>query len=151
MNKISEVIELALFIHNDQLDKAGVDYILHPLHIMQQVKDYGEGHMVVAILHDALEGFEGEDYEENLYSIRDLCTNDECDAILAITRGKRESWKNYLIRVKQNEIARVVKIKDLLHNSDMSRLPAITIEDTKRTKKYLNAIDFLKQPEQPQQ
>ena len=65
MNKISEVIELALFIHNDQLDKAGVDYILHPLHIMQQVKDYGEGHMVVAILHDALEGFEGEDYEEN--------------------------------------------------------------------------------------
>ena len=43
-----------------------------------------------------------------------------------------------------NPIARKVKLADLEHNSDLSRLPEVTERDLKRVEKYKRAIDLLK-------
>ncbi|KYF34968.1 Guanosine-3',5'-bis(Diphosphate) 3'- pyrophosphohydrolase [Streptococcus mitis] len=45
--------------------------------------------------------------------------------------------------VKSNPIARCVKLADLKHNSDLSRLATITEKDLERFEKYKKAIDYL--------
>ena len=54
-----------------------------------------------------------------------------------------QDYQTYLETVKTNLLARVVKLADLKHNSDLSRLPSITAKDRERLKKYKKAIDFL--------
>ena len=51
-------------------------------------------------------------------------------------------------RVKANEWARIVKLADLKHNSDMDRIKKklktpLGLRDFKRMKKYQDAIKFL--------
>ena len=43
----------------------------------------------------------------------------------------------------QNPLARQVKLADLQHNSDLSRLTTVTEIDRKRAEKYRQAIAFL--------
>ena len=47
-------------------------------------------------------------------------------------------------RIKENEIARKVKIEDILHNADETRLDSITEEDIIRREKYKKALEFLR-------
>ena len=56
---------------------------------------------------------------------------------------KGESYDKYLSRVKANPIARLVKIADLTHNMDLSRLPVVTEKDLARKEKYVKAKAFL--------
>lgn len=64
-------------------------------------------------------------------------------AVDLLTRKTGQSYKQYLKLVKTNELARVVKLADLKHNSDLSRLTHVTENDIKRLKKYQDAIVFL--------
>ena len=45
--------------------------------------------------------------------------------------------------LKTNPLARAVKLADLRHNSDLSRLPRITEKDQRRAEKYAKAIAVL--------
>ena len=49
----------------------------------------------------------------------------------------------YVAKIKTDSIARAVKLADLRHNSDMSRLDSITPYDEARAQKYKNAIELL--------
>lgn len=64
-------------------------------------------------------------------------------AVKLLTKKPMQDYQAYLETVKTNPLARVVKLADLKHNSDLSRLPSITAKDRKRLKKYKKAIDFL--------
>ena len=64
-------------------------------------------------------------------------------AVDAVSRKGGEEWEAYLHRVKTNPIARQVKISDLIDNSNLSRIPSVTIRDVKRQKKYNRALFFL--------
>lgn len=64
-------------------------------------------------------------------------------AVDLLTRKDGQSYKQYLKLVKTNELARVVKLVDLKHNSDLSRLTQVTRNDIKRLKKYQDAVIFL--------
>ena len=48
-----KAITVAYNAHQGQLDRAGLPYILHPLHVAEQMKD--EDTCVVALLHDVIE------------------------------------------------------------------------------------------------
>ncbi|MFN3499126.1 MAG: hypothetical protein ACK40A_12060, partial [Pannonibacter indicus] len=47
---------------------------------------------------------------------------DATAAVDALTKRKRESYDNYLARVKSDELATKVKLADLKDNCDLSRL-----------------------------
>ena len=51
---------------------------------------------------------------------------------------------DYVKKIKSNPIARAVKIADLKHNSDLTRLDEITEKALKRREKYLEALELLK-------
>lgn len=50
---------------------------------------------------------------------------------------------DYITEIKKNPIARKVKIADIIHNSDESRLNNISEKDIERINKYKKALDLL--------
>ena len=69
------------------------------------------------------------------------------DALALLTHDPSVPYLEYVERLKSNPIARSVKLADLTHNSDLSRLPAITEKDLERVEKYRKAMNLLKQGE----
>ncbi len=65
-------------------------------------------------------------------------------AVQILTKKKGQDYQLYLEFVKSNPIARRVKLADLKHNSDLSRLATITEKDLERLEKYKKAIDYLR-------
>ena len=135
------MVDLALSIarkaHEGQLDKAGVDYIEHPIYVASQVDT--EEEKAVALLHDVI--------EDSPVSAEELLIaglpEEVVTAVQVLTKKKEQDYQTYLETVKKNPLARVVKLADLKHNSDLSRLSSITEKDKERLKKYKKAIDFL--------
>ena len=135
------MVDLALSIarkaHEGQLDKAGVDYIEHPIYVASQVDT--EEEKAVALLHDVI--------EDSPVSAEELLQaglpETVVTAVQVLTKKKEQDYQTYLETVKKNPLARVVKLADLKHNSDLSRLSSITEKDKERLKKYKKAIDFL--------
>lgn len=135
------MFELALSIakkaHEGQYDKAGVDYIEHPIYVASQVDT--EEEKAVALLHDVI--------EDSPVSAEELLqaglSETVVTAVQVLTKKKEQDYQTYLETVKKNPLARVVKLADLKHNSDLSRLSSITEKDRERLKKYKKAIDFL--------
>ena len=135
------MVDLALSIarkaHEGQLDKAGVDYIEHPIYVASQVDT--EEEKAVALLHDVI--------EDSPVSAEELLQaglpETVVTAVQVLTKKKEQDYQTYLETVKKNPLARLVKLADLKHNSDLSRLSSITEKDRERLKKYKKAIDFL--------
>ena len=94
---------------------------------------------IVALLHDVVE--DTDVTIDNL--LNEGFTEEIVSAIKDMTKLKNEDYFEYLCRVKNNNISKKVKLADLRHNSDLSRLNIITDEDLKRIEKYRKAIDFL--------
>ena len=129
--------EIAKRAHKGQVDKAGAPYILHPETVASFVTKDDE--KIVAYLHDVI--------EDTPCQLKDLenagFSSEIIKAVDLLTRKTGQSYKQYLKLVKTNELARVVKLADLKHNSDLSRLTHVTENDIKRLKKYQDAIVFL--------
>ena len=60
-----------------------------------------------------------------------------------LTKDKNETYFDYLERVKSSKTAVKVKLADLKHNSDSTRLLEIKEKDRKRMEKYSEAIKRL--------
>jgi len=129
--------EIAKRAHLGQVDKAGEDYIKHPEKVASFVNSDEE--KAVAYLHDVIEDTELtlEDLHEYEFS------KEVIEAVDIITKKKGEDYRSYLNSVKKNKLARAVKLADLRHNSDLTRLTKVTEKDIKRKEKYQKAIDFL--------
>ena len=125
-------------IHLNQVDKAGKPYSEHLQAVVNNLVEPSEEMIAVAWLHDSVE-----DTEVTLNDISRYFGNTVVNAVSAITKVKEEPYDKYLSRVKANPIARLVKIADLTHNMDLSRLPVVTEKDLTRKEKYLKAKAFL--------
>lgn len=126
--------------HKDQLDKSGMPYVFHPFHLAEQMKT--EYSTCVALLHDVVE-----DTDMTLEDISSLgFPKDVTDALHLLTHDPSVPYMDYVLKIKDNPIAREVKLADLYHNSDMSRLEPSMIDDyaIKRQEKYKAAINLLK-------
>ena len=132
-------IEIATRAHAGQVDKGGNPYINHPLAVAKGVE--GEKLKIVAILHDVL--------EDTDLTAEDLLTagfeKELVDAVLVLTHARdgSVSYEDYICLVKTNPLARVVKIADIHHNLDLSRIPHPTAYDHERCAKYRRALAYL--------
>ena len=135
------MVDLALSIarkaHEGQLDKAGVDYIEHPIYVASQVDT--EEEKAVALLHDVIEDSPFTAEELLLAGLPETVVT----AVQILSKKKGQDYQTYLENVKSNSLARVVKLADLKHNSDLSRLSSVTDKDLERLEKYKKAIDYL--------
>lgn len=134
-----KAMKLCFQAHKDQTDKSGIPYVFHPMHLAEQMTD--EDTTVVALLHDIV--------EDTAYTIEDLAAmgfgNQVLDAIRLMTHTDGVSYMDYVAKNKTNPIARAVKLADLAHNSDLSRLDVIDDDAIARVEKYAAALRFLKE------
>lgn len=128
---------VANMAHFGQVDKAGVDYIQHPIKVASLVD--GEIEKICALLHDVMEDTE---FPES--SLRILFGDEIVDTLLLLTHRDGESYEEYIEKISESELATKVKIADLTHNSDLTRLKEVTEKDLKRYEKYQKSIEFLK-------
>ena len=128
--------KIAYKAHEGQTDKAGVPYIFHPIHIAEQMDS--EESCVVALLHDVIE-----DSDITLEILSKYFDDDIIAALKVLTKKENDDYVMYIKRVKTNKLATKVKIKDLEHNRDLTRLDEVTDRDKKRSMKYWEAIRYL--------
>lgn len=126
--------KIAQKVHFGQVDKAGIAYFEH----VKFVSDLGEtlNEKIVGYLHDVIEDSEMTIEGLNEYGF----STDILNAIEAITRKKDESWNKYICRVSNNLLATKVKLNDLTHNSDLTRITSPKKVDYDRLAKYKKAI-----------
>lgn len=123
-------------LHQGQVDKAGQPYVGHPARVAGRLETPEA--QVVGWLHDTVE-----DTGLTLEEVEKQFGPDTAAALDAVTRRDGEYWDDYLLRVKANPVATQVKISDLIDNSNLSRIPRVTMRDVKRQEKYNKALQFL--------
>ena len=124
-----KAMKLCFEAHKEQTDKAGLPYVFHPFHVAEQMPD--EKTTIVALLHDVIE-----DTHYTLQDIRDMgFDEDVLEALALMTHDKDVPYMEYVAAIKGNPIARTVKLADLRHNSDLSRLDEIDETASERVEK----------------
>ena len=138
MSTLERAIEIATEAHRGQFDKAGNDYIGHPLRVMTAGKTTEE--KIVGVLHDVVEDT---DWTFERLAAEGFSTK-VIEALRCVTKlSENEPYDKFIARVKENPLAVAVKLNDLSDNMDIRRLPYISDKDVKRLKKYLKAYKQL--------
>jgi (p)ppGpp synthase/HD superfamily hydrolase len=134
-----KAMQICFRAHRDQVDKSGIPYVFHPIHLAEQMTD--EDTTVVALLHDVV--------EDTHYTLEDLAamgfSRQVLDAIGLMTHADGVPYMDYVAKIKENPIARAVKLADLRHNSDLTRLDTVDDKAKARAQKYARAIALLKE------
>lgn len=137
-----QAMKLCYEAHRDQTDKSGIPYVFHPIHVAEQMTD--ETTTVVALLHDVVE-----DTDYTLDDLRAMGVGEEAiDALALLTHREHVPYLQYVSQIKDNRIARAVKLADLRHNSDTSRLDELDEKAMARLEKYKAAIEILESCEE---
>ena len=135
--KTKKALQLCFDAHKKQTDKSGLPYVFHPFHLAEQMET--EETTIVALLHDVV--------EDTDYTLAELSEegfgNAVIEALALLTHDKKVDYMDYVRAIKQNPIAKAVKLADLRHNSDLSRLDVIDEKALKRRETYQEAIDCL--------
>jgi (p)ppGpp synthase/HD superfamily hydrolase len=140
MATLEKALQIAVKAHEGQKERDGLPYIMHPLRVMNGVE--GEEAMIVGVLHDVI--------EDTSVTAEDLrkagFTEIIVTAVLCVTHRKDESYADYVVRCKGNEVARRVKLADLKDNSRLDRSilrPQKVEADVARLSKYFLSYKFL--------
>lgn len=134
-----KALKLCFEAHKDQVDKTDMPYVFHPFHLAEQMTD--EITTVCALLHDVV--------EDTDYTLADLTEmgfpKDVTDALALLTHDPAVPYMDYVAAVAINPVAKAVKIADLKHNSDLTRMEPSQIDEwaIKRNEKYKTALAFL--------
>lgn len=132
-----KAMKLCYTAHRDQVDKSGMPYVFHPIHLAEQMED--EDTTIVALLHDVV--------EDTPVTFADLAemgfSRQVIEAIQAMTHPEGVPYMEYVAGIRNNPIARRVKLADLRHNSDLRRLDQPDETALARVEKYRAAIELL--------
>lgn len=139
MDQIQLAQQICQEAHYEQVDKSGQPYYLHPCAVADMCET--EEEKVVAYLHDVLEDSE---YDEMYLR---MCGFSEkvVEAVKTLTKGVDEDYMQYIDRISQNKLATSVKLADLSHNMDISRIENPIEADYARVEKYKAAMKRLLQ------
>lgn len=138
-NLTKQALKLCFEAHKEQKDKSGMPYVFHPFHLAEQMID--EATIVVALLHDVVEDTDTtfEDLEKQGFG------EEIISALKLLTHNDDTPYMDYVAEIKSNKIATAVKLADLRHNSDLTRLDVVDEKALKRKEKYEKAIKFLEE------
>lgn len=136
-DETKRALKLCFEVHKDQLDKSGLPYVFHPFHLAEQMED--ENTTIVALLHDVIE-----DTDFTLDDLRSWGFNKSViEALALMTHDENVPYMDYIAKLQTNPIARAVKLADLRHNSDLTRLDIVDERALSRVRKYAQAIKLL--------
>ena len=134
-----KALALCFNAHRDQKDKSGMPYVFHPFHLAEQMDD--EISTVCALLHDIVE-----DTSYTFNDLREMGYPEEVIEVLKLlTHDDDVPYMDYVKEISKNETAKKVKLCDLAHNSDMSRLDFVDDYARARQEKYKKAIQLLEE------
>ena len=127
--------------HHGQTDPSGVPYIFHPLHLAEQMTD--EITTAAALLHDVVEDtpitlddLRKEGFSESVVHVVDLLTHRE-----------NVPYLDYVRALKGDPAAKAVKLADLTHNCNVTRVNEVTEKDMKHLARYRAAFEILQSSE----
>ena len=137
--KTKKALKLCFEAHKDQTDKSGLPYVFHPFHLAEQMET--EDTTVAALLHDVV--------EDTDYTLEDLAAMGFGEPVIRalglLTHDDSVEYMDYVRAIKADPIAKAVKLADLRHNSDPSRMDVMTEKDLARREKYRKAMALLEQ------
>ena len=137
--KTKKALKLCFDAHKDQTDKSGLPYVFHPFHLAEQMET--EDTTVAALLHDVV--------EDTDYTLEDLAAMGFGEPVIRalglLTHDASVEYMDYVRAIKEDPIAKAVKLADLRHNSDSSRMDVMTARDLARQEKYRKAMALLEQ------
>ena len=132
-----KALKLCFEAHKNQVDKTGLPYVFHPFHLAEQMND--EITTACALLHDVV--------EDTDYTFSDLenmgFPSEVIEALNLLTHEDDVPYMDYVKSLSKNPNAKAVKIADLMHNSDTSRLDFVDEYAKKREEKYKIALEYL--------
>ena len=132
-----KALKLCFEAHKEQLDQSGMPYVFHPFHVAEEMND--EETTIVALLHDVIE-----DTNYTLDDLRNMgFSNTVIEAVEVMTHLPEVSYEDYLRNIKRNPIAKRVKLADIRHNADLTRLDVIDEKAEYWKKKYQFAYQVL--------
>ena len=125
-----KAMKIAFEAHKNQSDKNGIPYIYHPVHLAEQMDC--EDSICVALLHDVVEdtSMTFEELQAEGFS------KEVIEALKLLTHDDAVPYMEYVKEIKKNPIATKVKLADLRHNSDLTRLDDVNEKALKRVEKY---------------
>ena len=132
-----KAMRIAFEAHKNQIDKSGIPYIYHPIHLAEQMVD--EATTCVALLHDVIE-----DTDMTFEQLQaEGFTPEMITALRLMTHDESVPYMDYVSEIQKNPIAAKVKLADLKHNSDLTRLDYVDEKALIRVEKYKKAIELL--------
>lgn len=140
-NKYNQLLELAIKVateaHAGQVDKGGKPYINHPQAVAASLTN--TEYKIVAYLHDVCE-----DTSITFDDLKDMgFTYRIVNSIRLLTKTDELTYEEYLRRLRMDSCARAVKMADLKHNMDITRIPNPSEKDYARIEKYKKSLAFL--------
>ena len=141
-------LEIVTRLFNDKSDKGGFPYVIHLLKVYSGVSDYNE--KVCALLHDVVE-----DTDVTFDDLKKVGYDDAIiDTLEVLTKKKGEDYRDYIERIinSGNMHAMNIKIADLRHNMDLSRIKNPTSNDYERISKryepaYQKIMNYINEKE----
>lgn len=127
-------MRVAYAAHHGQVDKSGVPYVFHPYHLAESMPD--EASVCVALLHDVV--------EDTHVAIEDLerdFPREVTDAVRLLTHAPGVDYFDYVRAIRTNPLAVRVKLADIAHNADQSRLTAVEASEGSGMSDSPKAVD----------
>ncbi len=137
----NKAMKIAYEAHEGQIDASGLPYVFHPYHLAEQMND--EITVCIALLHDVMEDT-GVTYEMLAKEFPKTIT----DALLLLTHKEGTDYYDYVRAIKQNPYAKAVKLADIAHNSDETRMAGCDVPKEKLAywrEKYAKAKAILEE------
>lgn len=154
---VEQAITLSALVHQNQVDKAGVSYVGHPLRVTQLTESHPdfqslsasdqEVALCVALLHDVVE--DSPDQPGGPVTAKDLVDqgfpHEVAHGVTLLTRDSSEADPNlYYRRIRVDQIARMVKLADIADNRNRSRQRLLLSQGIEPNEaKYVHAMEEL--------
>lgn len=125
----NKAMQIAYMAHHGQTDCNGIPYVFHPYHLAELMDN--EISCCVALLHDV-----AEDTEVTLDELGKDFPQEIIEALNLLTHEKDTDYFDYVRRIKDNPIAKKVKLADLAHNMDRTRIVDCSVVSTEKLDKW---------------
>ena len=110
----NKAMKIAYAAHHGQVDKCGIPYIFHPMHLAESMDD--EVSCCAALLHDVVE-----DTSVTMDELAKEFPPEVIAVLKLLTHEEGTDYFDYVRAIRTNPIAVKVKLADLAHNSDQTR------------------------------
>ena len=134
-----KAMKIAYEAHKNQYDISGVPYIFHPMIVASSMQD--EVTTCVALLHDV-----AEDTEISLEQLAEEFPESIMEPLRLLTHKEGTDYFEYIKKIKTNKNALKVKLSDIKHNMDESRIVGVDVPKEKLDWwrfKYKRALEIL--------